>query len=91
MVQGYKKLIVIPKQLNRKKLVREVLKQRGSDVKIDFLMFIGDEAQNEPVFEYIDRVKRDEKEGTEVLTKDSHCYTVTIGRKVTQANFFLSS
>jgi trehalose-6-phosphatase len=53
-------------------------------------MYIGDDLQSEQVFQHLNQLKKQPKSEA-LLTKEATILTCTIGRRVTQANYFLSS
>ena len=59
IVQGNKCIYVHPKDLKRKTLVKTLIKRIGEVVPIDFLLYLGEEAMNEPAFQYLNQQKRD--------------------------------
>jgi trehalose-6-phosphatase len=67
-----------------------MIRQFSSKKPIDFLMYIGDDLQSEQVFQHLNQLKKQPKSEA-LLTKEATILTCTIGRRVTQANYFLSS
>lgn len=39
--------------MNKKKLIREILKKANAVKPVDFVMYIGDDGRNEDVFKYL--------------------------------------
>lgn len=58
---------------------------------VDFLLYIGDEPHNERVFHYLNSLLKTKDDSNVGLAENAIVYSCTIGRKVTQANFFVSS
>lgn len=67
-----------------------MIRQFSSKKPIDFLMYIGDDLQSEQVFQHMNQLKKSPKSEA-LLTKEATILTCTIGRRVTQANYFLSN
>jgi len=61
--------------------VEKVAKKRG----LDFVLYIGDDPSNEPVFTYLNELTK-----SPLVRQDAKIYTCTVGRKPTQAKYFLS-
>lgn len=67
-----------------------MIKNCSIDKPIDYLMYIGDDPQNEKAFNYLQQLVK-KKVQIKNLTQNAVIYACTIGRKVTQANYYLSS
>ena len=67
-----------------------MIKNCSVDKPIDYLMYIGDDPQNEKAFNYVQQLSQ-KKVWNKHLTSNAAIYACTIGRKVTQANYYLSS
>ena len=65
-----------------------MMKQVSSKTPIDFLLYIGDEVENEPAFEYLNPLQG---KRSKYIDSNACIYTCTIGMKATQANYFLST
>jgi len=89
--QGKHRIEVIPKQLKRRKLLKRMIKICAKKEPIDFILYIGDDTSNEKVFNYMNTLQRQNARDSLLFADDLVLYPCTIGRRVTQANFFLSS
>jgi trehalose 6-phosphate synthase/phosphatase len=58
IVHGKKCLEVIPNQLKKQKLVKLLLESLAKKFPIDFILYIGDDTGNEPVFTYLNNKKQ---------------------------------
>jgi trehalose-6-phosphatase len=63
----------------------------GTKNPIDFLMYIGDETENEEAFEYLNLLNTEQGKRSKYVASDAQIYTVTMGMKATQANYFLQT
>lgn len=54
------------------------------------MMYVGDDTQNEDVFKYLNQNVKNKGNKTRQIKQETTIYSCTIGRKVTQANFFLT-
>lgn len=90
VLQGKQCLEVIPKRVKRTKLVKRMIKKLAMKQPIDFILYIGDDMQNEKVYNFLNTLQR-AKTGNKNLSDEVAIYPCTIGRRVTQANFFLSA
>jgi len=76
----------VPKQLNKKKVVREILKKANAIKPVDFVMYIGDDGRNEDVFKYLNHMAKSKT--NQLIPEDTKVLTCTIGRKRTAAKYF---
>ena len=73
-----------PKNINKGYFVSEILKQEYKNMEFpEFILVIGDQDGDEEMFKYLNYLKNN----FEIKTK---IYTVTIGKKVSNANFYLN-
>lgn len=89
VLQGKKSLEVWPTQLKLKKFVKQIQKQMQP---VDFVLFLGDDDSSEPVFQYLNnhsQLKKEEIFNEKQTENESVFYSVTIGRKVTKAKYYL--
>jgi trehalose-6-phosphatase len=63
----------------------------GTKTPIDFLMYIGDETENEEAFEYLNHLNTEQGKRSKFVSQEASIYTVAMGMKATQANYFLST
>jgi len=64
------------------------MEQISKQFKLDFLLYIGDDPNNEPVFSFLNqKLKANNKKYT---TRDAHVITCTIGRKPSNARYFMN-
>lgn len=66
-----------------------MMSHTGTKTPIDFLMYIGDENENEEAFEYLNQLTTEQGKRSKFVANDASIYTVAIGMKATQANYFL--
>jgi trehalose-6-phosphatase len=57
IIHGKKCLEVVPSQLKKVKLVKFLLETFAKKFPLDFVLYIGDENGNEPVFTYLNNKK----------------------------------
>jgi len=69
------------------KLVKLLVKLIAKRFPIDFIMYIGDDHGNEPVFNYLNNKK---SHSSKLLEGNAKVYTCTMGRRATQAKYFLN-
>lgn len=63
---------------------------KGSDTPIDFIMYIGDENENEEVFQYLNSMNQGSNNKSRI-DREAMIYTCAIGMKATLANYFIST
>ena len=112
IVQGKKCLEIIPNQLKKVspfiyeinhihvKLVKFLLETFSKKFPLDFVLFIGDDNGNEPVFTYLNNKKQQSSRlltgvsfkffAMNVNVQTASVYTCTVGRRATQAKYFLN-
>ncbi len=61
----------------------------ASKEPVDFLLYIADDPYNEKVFSYMNTLQQQEL--AKKLDPNLKMYSCTIGRRVTEANYFLNS
>jgi trehalose-6-phosphatase len=66
-----------------------MIKLCAKNQPLDFILYIGDDPQNEKVFNYLNSLQRTKNNAN--LVDNLKVYPVTIGRRVTQANYYLSN
>jgi len=66
-----------------------MLSLKGSQTPIDFVMYIGDENENEEVFQYLNSLNQGKHNSN--VDHEAIMYTCAIGMKMTQANYFIST
>jgi len=84
---GKKCLEVVPKDLNKNKLVKLIFSTIARKFPIDFILYVGDDPQSEKVFSYLNSRKQHH---SKYLAGFAPVYSCTIGRKATQAKYYLS-
>ena len=67
------------------------MKQKGSKTPIDFLMYIGDENENEEAFQYLNSLNTEQAKKQKYVDPNATIYSCAIGMKTTNANYFLST
>ena len=73
-----------PKNVNKGYFISEILKQEYKNKEFpDFISVIGDQDGDEEMFKYLNFLKNN-------FERSSQIYTVTIGRKVSHANYYLN-
>ena len=76
-----------PKNINKGYFISEILKEEyKNDEFPDFILVMGDQDGDEEMFKYLNYLKTNFKFGFRELS----IYTVTIGKIVSNANFFLN-
>lgn len=90
IIQGKQCLEIVPKQLKKKKLISTILREITKEQEVDFMMYVGEDTQNTDIFKYLNRNVKNKGEKTRSIKQETTIYSCTIGRKVTQANFFLT-
>jgi hypothetical protein len=94
---GCARLVVKSKLIGfilQEKWVKKMLREKGSKTPIDFLLYIGDEAENEPAFQYLNKLSAAQKSSRKkqkYIESSAAIYSCTIGMKTTRANYFLST
>ena len=88
-VQGNGFLEVKPIQLKKQKLLSLFLKQLTEDAfnKVDFLLYIGADTSDEPVYEYL-RHKISLKKN-QCFEEDCKVHLVVLGKKPSKADFYV--
>jgi len=90
IVQGNGFLEVKPVQLKKSTLLSIFLKELSDQVysKIDFLLYVGADSSDEPVFEYL---KQQTKQSTKSQYFSSDCHTnlCILGKKPSKADFYV--
>ena len=86
IIQGRRCLEIVPKQLNNKKVLREILKHANAQKPVDFVMYIGDDGRNEDVFKYLNDMEKSKT--SQNISPGSTVLTCTVGRKRTHAKYF---
>lgn len=89
VIQGKTELYVVPKQLTRRKVLKKTIKLAGNREPVDFILYIADDPYNEKVFSYLNTLQSQEL--AKKLDSNLKMYSCTIGRRVTEANYFLNS
>ncbi len=90
IVQGNGFLEVKPVQLKKSTLLSIFLKELSEQVysKIDFLLYIGADSSDEPVFEYLK--KQTNMSGkSQYFSSDCHTNLCILGRKPSKADFYV--
>ena len=57
VVHNKKQLEVVPIQLKKQKLVKDIVTLLGKKYPLDFVMYIGEDSGNEPIFNYLNSRK----------------------------------
>lgn len=89
VIQGKNELYVVPKQLTRRKVLKKTIKLASNKEPLDFLLYIADDPYNEKVFSYMNTLQQSEL--AKKLDPNIKIYSCTIGRRVTEAHYFLNS
>lgn len=58
VVHKKKQLEVVPMQVKKQKLVKDIVTLLGKRFPLDFIMYIGEDSGNEPVFNYLNSRKQ---------------------------------
>ena len=76
-----------PKNINKGYFISEILKQEYKNGEFpEFILVIGDQDGDEEMFKYLDYLKNN----FDIKSKNIAIYTVTIGKTVSNANYFLN-
>jgi trehalose 6-phosphate synthase/phosphatase len=94
IIKSKSQLKVQPHQLEKKRLVKTLLKQASQQEPLDFVMYIGgnESGPHEDVYRYLLRKANSEtsprSKGVQIK-RNTTIYTCAIGREETTANFYL--
>lgn len=77
---------VVPKKLNKGRIVNRVLRDTGAD----FILCMGDDVSDEKMFTSVFSVLAD-SDTQEQGVNTSHVFTVTVGKKASNASYFVES
>jgi trehalose-6-phosphatase len=85
IIQGKGYIEVKPSKLKKHKLLKEVLAKASAVAKLDFLLYLGADTGNEPVYAFL----RKKRIVDIYFKRENHRYICTLGKKPSLAEYFL--